>query len=325
MILVTGATGFIGRQMCLYLNQIGYKIRGTFRGNAPPSDYPSDILWVNIGEIGPDTSWDQALEGVHYVIHLAGLAHQIGTKGNGILNEFLKINTKGTENLVKQISKHYTIRRFVFISSLSVYDHKNNETINELTLCNPVSDYGHSKYEAEKVIQDILKSTNTDWCIIRPSLVYGAGNPGNMERLQCLILRRLPLPFARIDNKRSFIFVGNLVDAISKCVFHPSASREIYLVSDGFDLSTKDLVTKIGSVIGRKVVLFSLPIVLLKIMGIIGDYLNKAIHVSLGVDTYSIEKLISSFTIDSSLIRNNLNWIPPFSIEEGLMAMFSKK
>ncbi|MBM3435327.1 MAG: NAD-dependent epimerase/dehydratase family protein [Bacteroidetes bacterium] len=325
LVLVTGATGFIGRHLCIYLSGIGYRIRATFRGISPPNDYPENISWVNVGDIGHDTKWTDALDGVCYVIHLAALAHQIGENGKDRKNEFYEVNVSGTENLIKEIKHKELVKRFIYISSVSVYNQDLNKNIDELTACNPVSDYGYSKYEAEKIIQKSLKETETDWCILRPALVYGSGNPGNMERLQRLISLGLPLPFSMIENKRSFIFVGNLVDAISKCIIHPLASRRVYLISDGFDVSTKDLINKIGEVIGKRVVLLPVPISILKLIGRIGDYFTKKTNISFGIDTYSLDKLTTSFTVDSSLIRTNLNWLPPYSIDDGLKITLTSK
>jgi len=318
IVLVTGATGFVGRHLCFYLTEKGFKIRATFRGIDHPKYYPKNVLWVNVGEIGHDTIWMDALDGVSYVIHLAALAHQLGEKGKDRKNEFYEVNVSGTENLIKEIKHKELVKRFIYISSLSVYNQDKYKIIDELTACGPVSDYGFSKYEAEKIIQTSLKESETDWCILRPALVYGWGNPGNMERLQRLIQTGLPLPFANIKNKRSFLFVGNLVNAINDCMINPKACRKIFLLSDDEDLSTYELVKKIAIILGKKVVLFPVPIYLLKVIGRIGDAINRFFHLSIGVDTYSVDRLTGSFSIDSSLIRNSLMWKAPFSVDEGL-------
>lgn len=316
--LVTGATGFIGRHLCHYLFQLGYSVRGTYRGKAIPIGYNKNIDWINVGEIGPDTQWEIALNDVDYVIHLASLAHQMGDKGKGRINEFYHVNTYGTDNLASQIKKNKTIKRIVYLSSVSVYDLQKNQHLNEFSLCNPITDYGRSKLAAEKVIQDTLKNDGVDWCILRPALVYGSGNPGNMERLQRLVEFGFPLPFANIKNKRSFIFVGNLVNAITTCMINPKASCKIFVVSDGSDLSTSELVKKIALVTGKNVILFQVPLSILKLIGQVGDNINRLLHLSVGVDTYSVDRLIGSFTIDSSFIRNTLNWPPPFFGRRGV-------
>jgi nucleoside-diphosphate-sugar epimerase len=317
-VLVTGASGFIGRHLCHYLVELGYSVRGTHRGVKIPCGYNKNIEWINVGEIGPETQWETALNGIDYVIHLAALAHQIGEKGNGRINEFFQVNTYGTENLIYQIKKNKAIKRIVYLSSVSVYDPERNEYLNELSLCNPVTDYGRSKLAAEKVIKDTLTNYGTDWCILRPALVYGSGNPGNMARLQRLVDLGLPLPFANIKNKRSFIFVGNLVNAITACINNSNAGCKTFIISDGCDLSTTELVQKIALITGKRALLFQVPLSLLKLIGRVGDNINRVLHRSFGIDTYSVDRLVGSFTIDASFIRNTLNWKAPFSIDEGL-------
>jgi nucleoside-diphosphate-sugar epimerase len=317
LVLVTGASGFIGHHLCHYLLESGFSVRATYRGEMIGSS-DNNIEWINVGEIGPDTHWEEALKDVDYVIHLAALAHQIGDDGKNRLTEFMSVNTYGTKRLISQAVKFITIKRIVFISSVSVYDQCVYDKVDEFTICNPDTDYGRSKYEAELLLLETLKTHRVDWCILRPALVYGLGNPGNMGRLQNLINTGIPLPLANINNSRSFLFVGNLVDAIMACMTNPMASRKIFLVSDGVDLSTSELLRIIGKGMGKKVLMFSLPISVLGFLGYVGDKIKIVLKISLGIDTYSVNRLVGSFVVDSSYIRKTLGWIPPYSVEEGL-------
>lgn len=321
-VLITGATGFIGSNLMYYIAEKGCEVVCTYRNKKPNCDNGANVIWIKVGEINSETSWSVALDKVEYVYHIAGVAHKIGYSEKELNLEYERINIAGTKNFVKQVGLSKTIKRFIYLSSLSVYGSNVNGKINEDSLCAPETDYGKSKYLAENIIIDILKGTDIDWCIIRPTLVYGKGNPGNMERLIRLIKSGVPLPLLMISNRRSMLYIGNLVSALYEVMANPDASRKIYVISDGQDVATKDLVVMIKKNVGKGGVIFPFPIFMLKFIGIIGDYMNKVHLNNIGFDSYSVNKIIVSLEVDSSRIRRELKWIPPYSVEEGIMNIF---
>lgn len=321
-VLITGATGFIGRHFKTYLCDKECDVICSYRGKKPNDDNRANVFWVNIGEINAKTDWSQALDGVQYVVHIAGVAHRIGYSQEELKVQYDEVNINGVENLIKQVKCSSTIKRFVFLSTLSVYASNIEKKINEKTICDPDNYYGKSKYEAEHIIIKNLISTSIDWSIVRPTLVYGKGNPGNMERLINLIKSGLPLPFSMIKNKRSLLYVGNLVSALYQTMINPEASNKIYLLSDGQDVSTRELVDMIRKAIKKAGITFPLPVTVLRIIGLLGDYMNKINYNKYGIDSYSIDKIIGSLEVDSSPIRNELSWQPPYSVHEGIKSIF---
>lgn len=317
LVLVTGATGFIGSHLCPFLLKQGYHVRGTFR-QEPTDNLAPEIEWIKIGDIGPGTDWSRALDGVRYVIHLAALAHQIGLRGHGQRDEFMRVNADGTRRLAESISAAPTVARLVVVSSIGAVKSFSSEVLTAATPCEPDTDYGFSKRAAELAVEEVLQKTRADWCIIRPTLVYGPGNPGNMARLLKLIKRGVPLPFAAIANQRSFTFVGNLLDVIERCLSHPGASRSIFMVSDGEDLSTPELMRRLARYADKSLLMFPMPKTFLSGLGKVGDLLSSLVKRPIGLDSYSIDRLVGSLSVDISSLRQAIGWQAPFTVDEGL-------
>jgi len=316
-VLITGATGFVGRSLCTFLTECGYVVRGTYRHQLP-INFPVHIEWKLVPDIDSNTEWKEALEDVDCVVHLAALAHQMGVQGKGRFDEFMRINAAGTERLAQEICESKTVKRLIFISTIGVVKSISDKQLNAETVCMPENDYGKSKYAAELAIQEKLKDCEVDWCILRPTLVYGPGNPGNMERLLKLINMGIPLPLGAVKNRRSFIYIGNFVDAIEKCLSHPNASRKIFLVSDNEIVSTPELIRILTRYADKSVKLITVPSPVLRQIGLCGDVVSRFVGRSIGIDTYSISRLTGSLYVDSTPIKQTLGWAPPFSLEEGL-------
>ena len=204
------------------------------------------------------------------------------------------------------------------MSSIGAVCSKCRALVTSETSPEPDSEYGRSKRNAELAIQDILKETGPDWCIIRPTLVYGPGNPGNMLRLMRLTRSPVPLPFGGIRNRRSFLYVENLVDLITTALCHPAASRQVFNAADREVLSTAELVRLLARLSGRKIGLLPVPVWSLRALAKFGDAAGRVLGRSVGLDTYSVDRLVSSLEVDVSQLRSRLDWEPPFSTEEGL-------
>lgn len=312
-ILVTGANGFIGHNLYKNLTKLNYSVKGTVRNlNTILNNY--DTKYISVGNIDAKTNWDHALEGVDCVIHCAGKAH-INKKDE--LDIYRVINREGTKHLAEQSIKA-KVKRLIFLSSVKVNGEstgKFNEPIiftNDDTP-NPQDNYATYKFEAEKVLWEIASKTNLEIVIVRLPLVYGKEAKGNLKRLIKLINYKIPLPFGDIKNKRSLIGIGNLVDVLVRCIEHPNAAGKTFLVSDGEDLSTSELINVIASGMNRSVILFRLPIALLKFFGFILMRQGQ------------IDRLIGSLQIDSSYVREILNWTPPVSVEEEIRKMIKDK
>ena len=162
------------------------------------------------------------------------------------------------------------------------------------------------------------------WTILRPPLVYGAGNPGNMASLVKLIKKGLPLPFGLVNNYRSFLYVGNLVDALTICLSHPNAKNQTFLISDGHDLSTPQLIDKIAHHLQRSVPMLPIPSYFLKLAGNLGSSIELLLKRPLFLNRPIIDRLLGSLVVDSSYIRHSLDWKPPYTIDRGLALTFSK-
>jgi len=311
-LLITGGTGFIGKAICENLKSHNYLINITSRNKHLTKH--KGLMAHNIGEIDQKTNWIDALDGVNYVIHCAAKTHVLKDLKKNSLFAFRKVNVEGTINLAKQAAA-YGVKRLILLSSIKVNGEKTLESsifkYNDIP--NPEDAYGISKWEAEQGLWEISKQTGLEVVIIRAPLVYGRSVKGNLKRLIKLIKSGTPLPLSLVKNQRSLIGIDNLVDMIIRCIDHPDASGKTFLVSDGEDLSTPDLLKHIATAMGRPVRLFPFPISLLKLFGFV---MGKSSE---------IDKLTGSLQLDSDYTRKILNWSPPLSVEEGIRRMVKEK
>jgi nucleoside-diphosphate-sugar epimerase len=319
LVLVTGATGFVGRHLCRHLVERGDRVRGAVR-RSPPADFPVAMEWVQVGPIGASTDWSAALEEVDFVVHLAAHAHQMGAPDSVQRPIFDEVNEAGTRVLATAIRAAPGVQRLVFVSSAGAVRTSAPDVLTATTPCEPEGAYAQSKRAAELAVQAALADASADWCILRPPLVYGPGNPGNMARLLRLVERGLPLPLAHIRNRRSFVYVGNLVAAIELCLTHAGASRQAFFVSDGDDLSTPVLVRRLSKYARRPARLFPVPAPLLGAAARVGDLFARLAGRSIGLDTYSLQRLTDSLALDVSLLCERTGWRPPYTVDEGLAA-----
>lgn len=304
-ILVTGASGFIGRNLCKELLRRGWKVKGLIRRNSKNA-LPEGVEPIEIDSIDQVVNWDDILSKTDVVIHLAGRSHIIKERAENPIYEFRKINVLGTERLAAA-SVRAGVRRLIFLSSIGVNGESTKDSFfSEEDQPNPNNAYSLSKWEAEKALYRVAQNSKLEIVVLRPPLVYGMNSPGNFDRLIQLIRSGLPLPFDSLENRRSFIYVGNLVDAIIKCIEHPDAANQTFLVSDGQDVTVTDLINMLASAMGKKVRFFSFPRGILKaVCRLIGK-------------SRELDKLTQTLVINSCKIRNLLGWKPPFTIEQGI-------
>ncbi|MDP8265665.1 MAG: SDR family oxidoreductase [Candidatus Aceula meridiana] len=310
-ILVTGANGFIGRALCRVLTVQGHVVRSAVRSVEKFEQLPDGGEKVSVGDIGSNTEWSSALEGIDAVVHLAARVHIFKELTADSLEAFRKVNVLATERLALAATKA-GVKRFIFISSVKVNGEGSSQPYTESDCPNPQDAYGISKREAEDVLRIIAAETGMEVVILRLPLVYGPGVGANFKNLTKLVALGVPLPFKNIDNQRSFIYLGNLIDAIAVCVEHPKATGETFLISDGEDVSTPDLMKIIANALGKKLRLFSLPYGILRILCKIAGKSEQ------------LEKLTGTLLVDSSKIRDLLDWKPPFSLEEGIKETVKK-
>lgn len=317
-ILITGATGFIASHLIPVLKLQNLHILAAIRQT---KTFLENVEERVINEINGNTDWKKTLQGIDTVIHLAGRAHILQEQVSNPEAEFFAVNTAGTANLVKQ-SITAGVKHFILISSIGAIASQSQQPLTETTLCQPDTLYGQSKLQAEKALIELATLGSMDWTIFRPPLVYGRGNPGNMERLIKLVNLGFPLPLGLVKNRRSFVYVGNLVDAISLSLVHPQGKNQVFNISDGEDISTPALISKIAQNLDKPCKLLPVPPNLLKIAGYMGDLAQKATKRNLPVNTAIVERLLGSLVVDSSKIQNSLNWQSPYTLDQGLARLF---
>jgi nucleoside-diphosphate-sugar epimerase len=305
-VLVTGASGFVGLHLCPFLIGKGYAVRAAQRRRCADL---SPFEQVEIGEISADSDWRSALDGVDVVVHLAGRAHIMQESVEDPLALFRQVNVFGSQQLARQAAES-GVKRLIYISSIKVNGERSSDR--PLAADDPAAPedaYGQSKWEAEQVLKEIAAETNIELVILRPVLVYGAGVKGNLQSLVSWIRRGLPLPLGRVDNRRSLVGIENLLDFIAICLEHPKAAGETFLVADGEDLSTPQLVRKLAQAMGVSPRLVPVPIKLLQWMG------------QLSGRRSAIERLGGNLQVDIGKNRRLLGWTPKFSVEAGLKEM----
>lgn len=306
VILLTGSTGFVGSALLVHLKKLPeFRVVAAVRSAVSPA---SDDVVV-VGNIDGTTDYSSALSGVNVVVHAAALAHIMRDEAADPLAEFRKVNVEGTLNLAKQ-AVAAGVKRFIYISSIKVNGESTTRlpAFTDADTAAPEDSYGVSKHEAEEGLRLLAQEAGIDVVIIRPPLVYGPGVKANFLSLVKLSATKLPLPFGSVNNKRSMVYVGNLVDLIVRCIDHPSAANETFLLSDGDDVSLRSLLTGIRSAMGRSPRLVPVPVGLFKLAG--------ALTGKRGV----VDRLVGDLQVDSSKARSLLSWVPPYTVEQGIAA-----
>ncbi|MBW7924914.1 MAG: SDR family oxidoreductase [Burkholderiaceae bacterium] len=299
MILVTGATGFVGTALVARLRADGRRVRPTSRRSLAG--------YVPVGMLDAMTDWSVPLEGVDAVVHLAARVHVMRDDARDPLAAFRATNVDATIHLAKQAAQR-GVRRFVFVSSVKV----NGETTFGEAAFNaedkpaPVDPYGVSKREAEEALLELARETGMEVTIIRPPLVYGPGVGGNFKSMLEWLQRGVPLPLGAVRNKRTLVALDNLIDLVVICIDHPAAANQVFLVGDPEDLSTPELLRRLARAMDVPIRLIPIPVSLLR--------LGAALFGKRAV----AQRLCGSLRVDTAKTRNLLGWTPPVPVDEGL-------
>lgn len=301
MYLVTGATGFVGRALCDELRRRGVAFR-------PVSRTPREGF-AAVGEIGGATDWSAALAGVDTVIHLAARVHVMDRSLAQSDAEFRPVNVDGTLNLMRQAAGA-GVKRLVYLSSIKV----NGETTSGRgpftadEAPKPEDAYGRSKLEAERGLLALAAGGGPEVAIIRPPLVYGPGVKANFASMMKWVRRGVPLPLGAVNNQRSLVYLGNLADLIIRAAAHPAAANQVFLASDGADVSTPELLRGLAEAMGVPSRLVPVPAGVLRVGA---SMLSKG---------SAADRLLGSLAVDIGKTRERLEWTPPYSMAEGLRA-----
>ena len=311
-ILITGASGFIGKTLIQTLYNSGYEVRGTVRSEKAlqfmlkfiEQFNLKNVTIYNLGDLTEKTDWSSVVTNVDTIIHCAARAHILQETSADPLKAFRQINAQATEHLANDAIIH-NVRRIIFISSIGVLGNSSNtKPFTDRSLTNPLLPYAQSKLEAEQNLMQMSKSIEI--VIIRPPLVYGPGVKGNFKKLLGLIEKGIPLPFGRVKNKRQFIGIDNLVDFIIKCITSTKAANHTFLVADKEIVTTTQLLQLLSKLMGKKLVLLPVPRQLLK----------WCLH---GIGKAKMaDQLLNNLEIDSYNAKTLLNWEPPYTMLEQL-------
>jgi nucleoside-diphosphate-sugar epimerase len=305
-VLVTGASGFIGGHTCRWLVGHGLRVRAATRRPVSATLGLAGVETIRVPDLGPDTEWGVALRDVDAVVHIAGLAHVLEPAG-AVAAEFLRVNADGAQRLAQAAAAAGT-RRVLLMSSVSVYGPPPAGPITESHPTSPDSAYAVSKLDGERRVREALAGTRTEVVVLRPPGVYGPGNPGNFLRLMRWIDAGYPLPLSLLRNRRSFVYVLNLADAVLACLRESAAAGRTYNICDGAPVSLPELVRYIAAALDRPARIWPCPPVLLRLAaGALGR-------------RDDFDRILGSMEVDASAIHRELGWQAPFTLGDGLRA-----
>jgi nucleoside-diphosphate-sugar epimerase len=302
-ILVTGASGFVGKAVCGALLAQGHEVTGGIREPGKAAALPPGATPILLSSQSRASS--KQFDGIDAVIHLASRVHLLDEKPVDTWPEYLAVNVEWTERLAR-CAVDAGVQRFVFVSTIKVHGESGKEPFKETDPLSPGAPYARSKMEAEERLWRIAGAKSMEVVVLRPPLVYGPGVRANFLRLLELVAAPLPLPLASVDNTRTLLYLDNLVDALCACTIRPEAANQVFLVGDREDFSTPGLIAAIAGAMGRRALLVPFPPPLLKALlraaGRPGIY----------------DRLCGTLAADTGRIKSLLGWTPPCTAEEGI-------
>lgn len=303
---MTGANGFVGSVLCRKLADVGYSPRAAMRvASRLPPDTPDFTV---LGDIGRGADLTNVLNGVAAVVHLAARVHMMDESAADPLKEYRRVNVDGTRALACAAAKQ-GVRRMVFVSSVKVNGESTSaRPFTEEDPPHPQDPYAVSKWEAEEALRSVAAKTGLEIVIVRPPLVYGPGVRANFLRLVSLAARGIPLPLPDIKNQRSLVGVENLADFLIQCVSHSGAANETFLLSDGEDVSTRELIVRLSLALGRSARFLPVPEFAVRLAA------------RLAGKEAAADRLFGSLVVNSAKARQKLGWTPPLTLDSGLAA-----
>lgn len=311
-VLITGATGFVGSRLAGFLSSQfpNMELRLAVRHQPDELQVLSVPLAGSIevvGDINPHTHWTNSLVGVDVVIHLAARVHVMNDVVLDPLEEYRNANTLATIHLTQEAAKA-GVKRFIYLSSIKVNGEETlpGQSYSEDSVPRPIDPYGVSKWEAEQGLEKVCTRTGMEFVIIRPPLIYGPGVKANFQKLMDIVAKGMPLPLGSVHNQRSMLALDNLVSFIAEAISNPLAANQCFLLSDGEDISTTQLLKLLAKGMGKSYWLIPIPALILR----------GAAQI-LGASA-AADRLLGSLQIDSSKARQLLQWQPPLSVEEGI-------
>ncbi len=308
-ILLTGATGFVGQKLIdALLKQTDVHLRLAVR-KVPARDFCHRVALTPIDDISASTHWQNMLSDCQVVIHAAARVHVMEEHAQDPLAAYRETNVAGTLNLARQASR-LGVRRFIYLSSIKVNGEltPDGKPFNADDDALPQCAYSISKYEAEQGLLALAEETGMEVVIIRPVLVYGPGVKGNFRHMMEWLQKGIPLPLGMVNNKRSFVSVDNLIDLMITCIDHPGAANQVFLVSDGEDLSTTVLLRKLRRLLDKRMILLPVPV-----------WALNGVATLIGKQVYA-ERLCGSLQVDIEKARELLNWQPVARVDDVLQA-----
>ncbi len=294
-VLVTGANGFVGGALLQELRSRGHEAVAATRLPTQNS--------LAVGELNGTTDWTTALHGCEAVVHTAARVHQMKEQAADAERLYRGTNVEGTLNLAKQ-AVAAGVKRFIFLSSVKAMGEAGH--FSDKTPCRPEDAYGRSKRDAEEALLKLSSETSLEVVILRLPLVYGPGVKGNFRRMLDAVARGAPLPFGRVRNQRSVLYLGNLTDLVILCLTSPSAVGTPWLPSDGDALSTPDLLREVGQALGVKARLLPVPPAAIRLAARMAGRSGVA------------DRLLGSLAVDSTTLQERLGWYPRFTLAQGL-------
>ncbi len=310
-VLVTGATGFLGKALCLSLIDKGYEVFGTYRSSYPTEFEYQKVKWIKIPDLSPTEVWDIPLENCELVIHAAARVQQMQTTEK----EFHTDNVLGTKCLVDAILRNKGIKQFIFISTIGVYGKPEKMPININQKCIPNTNYAKSKLDAEKLIKNLFQNTSTTWTIFRPTFIYGNDHKGNFAILEKFILKGIPLPVKWLKNKRSFLSIQNMCQYVISSLLNNNAQNRTYCVADPEPISTENLVLKIGKSLNVKPKIIWVPFFVQYILALICETI-KIFGIALPWSRDTLTKISGNFWVDMKAPIKELNVTNTISAEQ---------